>query len=105
MNYCPNCGHDLKQYDDVVKQPPNSGVLATSVEADENSAVQANSLTVKESEAKSAQQSRGVTLTTVEKVQIQELIKEGYALARIRKIIGRLDVPLSAIVAASRIPK
>jgi len=108
---CPSCGYHLVSLDTStpadyrVKTEQTGHPSPARSTTPNSSSTLTDTQPVKPSEPDSAQQSGSDVLTTVEKVRVQELYKEGYALARIRGMIGKSKVSLAQIQAATKLDK
>jgi hypothetical protein len=107
---CPSCGYHLVSVDAstrisaLVKAEQLSPFVPDEASLSTSSVTKPRPVLDKSIEAGSAQQSGCDTLTTVDKIQIQELHKAGYALARIRQLVGK-NVTLAQIEAAAKLDK
>jgi len=109
VNYCPNCGTNLRHISTFPKSLAQTeqnrvGTIRQNLLVSDYTGVHIDP-NVNTVEASVAQPRESAPLTTAEKVKVQELHKSGLSWARIREAIERPDAPLSAIMAANRIPK
>ena len=100
---CPNCGYCIIDLADVKLGKSETPALPRA-ERPKHQVSRLDEACVNTVEANSAQYAGGDVLTTADKVQVQELVKQGYSFARVRQMIGK-RVTLTQIMSAAKRPK